>query len=198
MLAFQLVLWTSSSYILPAQHHCFYVLNNKIVTRWLDWTLCQREVSLKSYLSSKNVFLSCTFFEPSIDVLMFFFRQIMTLHSVCFILQNIFHFLCERNNGQVPLPAANTVSCCILSPVTWWFFNAVHAKDIRLLFLSLIGLHLLQREDPWKIFFPEPALEIVNEFAIRYGIESIYQAMTWVKILFYVELLISICSESST
>ena len=47
----------------------------------------------------------------------------------------------------------------------------------------LIGLHLLQREDPWKIFFPEPALEIVNEFAIRYGIESIYQAMTWVKIL---------------
>ena len=42
----------------------------------------------------------------------------------------------------------------------------------------LIGLHLLQREDPWKIFFPEPALEIVNEFAIRYGIESIYQAMT--------------------
>ena len=49
----------------------------------------------------------------------------------------------------------------------------------------LIGLHLLQREDPWKIFFPEPALEIVNEFAIRYGIESIYQAMTWVKILFF-------------
>lgn len=65
-----------------------------------------------------------------------FFRQIMTLHSVCFILQNIFHFLCERNNGQVPLPAANTVSCCILSPVSWCFSNAVHAKDIRLLFLS--------------------------------------------------------------
>ena len=60
----------------------------------------------------------------------------MTLHSVCFILQNIFHFLCERNNGQVPLPAANTVSCCILSPVSWCFSNAVHAKDIRLLFLS--------------------------------------------------------------
>ena len=133
-LAFQLVLWTSCSYILPAQHHCFYVLNNEIVTRWCDWTLCHREVSLKSYLSCKNVFLSCTFFEPSIDILMFFFRQIMTLHSVCFILQNIFHFLCERNNGQVPLPAANTVSRRILSPVTWCFFNAVHDKDIKLLF----------------------------------------------------------------
>lgn len=45
----------------------------------------------------------------------------------------------------------------------------------------LIGLsqfNFLQREDPWKVFFPEPALEIVNEFAMRYGIESIYQAMT--------------------
>ena len=115
----------------PCQDHCFHVLNNEIVTRWLDWTLCHREVSLKSYLSSKNVFLSCTFFEHSIDILMFFFRQIMTLHSVCFILQNIFHFLCERNNGQVPLPAANTVSYCILSPVTWCFLPA---KDIKLLF----------------------------------------------------------------
>ncbi|KAM7449666.1 Protein unc-13 B [Porites harrisoni] len=63
-------------------------------------------------------------------------------HQYTCLHENIFHFLCERNNGQVPLPAANT------------------------------------REDPWKIFFPEPALEIVNEFAIRYGIESIYQAMT--------------------
>lgn len=39
-------------------------------------------------------------------------------------------------------------------------------------------INLLQREDPWKVFFPQPALEIVNEFAMRYGIESIYQAMT--------------------
>lgn len=70
--------------------------------------------------------------------------------------------MCEKNNGQVKIPDAKGVKSFIQLKMIWVYpLNLKKFKD-----------------DTWKVYFDEPAQEIVDEFAIRYGIESIYQAMT--------------------